>query len=74
MQATRVIRTIQDTQLRELASYIGQQVEIIIWPVAGETSTSASADFEAGKTRFFEMIDQHAGSVSSWTREELHER
>lgn len=74
MQATRVIRTIQDTQLRELTSYIGQQVEIIIWPVADEVSTSTDDDLETRKAQFFQMIDQHAGSVTSWTREELYER
>ena len=46
MQATRVIRRIKDTQLQELTSYIGQQVEIIIWPVTEDTSISTDDDLE----------------------------
>ena len=74
MQATRVIRTIKDTQLRELTSYIGQQVEIIIWPVTEDTSIPPADDLEARKVRFSQMIDQYAGSVAPWTREDLYER
>ena len=37
MRATRIIKTIEDTHVGELNSSIGQQVEIIIWPMEEES-------------------------------------
>ncbi len=74
MQATRIIRTIEGTDLGELTSYVGQQVEIIIRPIPEEGSAPADDDLHARSSRFFQMIDRHAGSMSPWTREELHGR
>ena len=74
MEATRVIKTIETTTLDELSSYVGQQVEIIIWPIKENVSITADDDLETRKIRFFQMIDQHAGPITPWTREELYER
>jgi hypothetical protein len=67
MEATRIVRTIEQIELTELSSYIGQTVEIIIFPISEE---SPAPD----KVKFFEIIDQCAGHIEPWTREELYER
>ena len=74
MQATRIIKTIEDTHVGELSSYIGQQVEIIIWPVEEKPITTADEDLERRERQFFQLLDRCSGTVKPWTREELYER
>ena len=74
MQATRVIKTIEHTNLDELASYLGQKVEIIILPFTEEIEQVPEGELEVKRRRFFEIIDQSAGQMKPWTCEELHER
>ncbi len=74
MQATRVIKTVEQTDLYELASYLGQKVEIIILPLTEEIEQVPEGELEVKRRRFFEIIDQCAGHMKPWTREELHER
>jgi hypothetical protein len=74
MNATRVIKTVESTDVDELARYMGRQVEIIIFPLSDEAQETAAQDRAARQTQFFEIIEQCAGTVQPWTREELHER
>jgi hypothetical protein len=74
MQATRIIKTIEHTDLRELASYLGQTVEIIISPVSDQNTPSSENERGANREKFFEIIEQCTASVKPWTREELYER
>ena len=73
MNAVRVIKTIEMTNLYELAPYIGQRVEIIIFPLSDEREEDVD-DIERRRRKFFNMIDQYPGTISPWTREELHAR
>lgn len=73
MNVMRLIKTIEMTNLYELAPYIGQRVEIIILPLADECEEDED-DIERRRRKFFNMIDQHSGTISPWTREELHAR
>ena len=74
MQATRVVKTIEHTELDELTAYLGQKVEIIIFPFSEEIEGSPEKELEVKRQQFFKIIEQSAGQVTHWTREELHER
>ncbi len=74
MNAIRVIKTVESTDVYELASYLGQKVEIIIFPLSDGAQEPAEEDMEARQARFFEIIEQCAGTVTPWTREELYAR
>jgi hypothetical protein len=63
MQATRVIKTVEHTDLDELASYLGQKVEIIILPLTEEIEQAPESELEGKRRRFFEIIDQCAGHL-----------
>lgn len=73
MQATRIIKTIEQTQLYELTPYLGKKVEIIILPLAIEIEEEKAAD-KKRIVSLFEMIDECAGHIAPWTREELYDR
>jgi hypothetical protein len=74
MQATRVIKTIEHTELQELLSYLGQKVEIIILPLTEEIVETSEDDLETQRQQFFEIIEHCAGHVTPWKREELYDR
>jgi len=73
MNVMRLIKTIDTTNLYELAPYVGQRVEIIIFPLSDEREEDVD-DIECRRRKFFNMIDQYTGTISPWTREELHAR
>ncbi len=68
MEATRIIKSIVQTDLPELSSYIGQKVEIIIFPIYEDET------LERERIQFFDIIERCAGHIEPWTREELYER
>lgn len=69
MQATRIVKMVEQTQLSELTPYLGQKVEIIIFPIEEMEQNSPQA-----VTSLFEIIDECAGQIAPWTREELYDR
>lgn len=69
MQATRIVKMVEQTQLSELTPYLGQKVEIIIFPIE-EMEQSRTQTV----TALFEIIDECAGQIVPWTREELYDR
>lgn len=74
MNALRVINTIEKTELYELSAYIGQQVEITIFPISNEHAQPVEDNVETRRQQFFDVIEQCAGIVAPWTREELYAR
>lgn len=74
METLRLIKTLNSTEVEELAPFIGQTIEIIAFPVTEETDFAEEADLETDRQRFFALINQHSGTIRRWTREELHER
>jgi hypothetical protein len=71
MQASRIIKTIEHTELPELTSYLGQKVEIIILPISEKEILSSEYALEAKRGRFFEILEQQDTDARPWTLEEL---
>jgi len=46
MEATKIIKTIEDTDLQELTFYLGQKVEIIILPVTDGLAPGKEEDLD----------------------------
>jgi hypothetical protein len=62
----RIIKQIENTDLKELSPFIGRKVEIIISPLTDDNKDN--------KTEMFEIIEKCSGTVTPWTREELYDR
>lgn len=69
MQAMRIVRTLERTQLYELTPYLGKKVEIIVFPIEEEMSDNTQR-----LASMLEIVDECAGHLATWTREELYDR
>ncbi len=74
MEALRLIKTLKTMEVKELAPFVGQKIELIVFPLTDENETTAETNLETNRRRFFTLIDQHSGTIRTWTREELYER
>lgn len=74
MEALRLIKTLETMEVEELAPFVGQKIEIIVFPLTEEHESLEERELETNRQRFFTLIDQHSGTIRPWTREELYER
>jgi hypothetical protein len=74
MEALRLIKTLKTMEVEELAPFVGQKIEIIVFPLIEESDVVEERNLETDRQRFFTLIDQHSGTIRPWTREELYER
>lgn len=68
MDALKIIKDIQDTNLEELKRFYGKKVEIIILPYEDRSTDNDSYSV------LFDIINRNQGEIKPYTREDLYER
>jgi len=67
MEALRIIKKVEQTDLKELFPYIGRKVEIIVLPIEDDDTVAA------GRSKFFEIVERCSGHIEPWKREDIYE-